>query len=134
MSETLQRLLKRHFPDGVGYVAIPAIIYTVELTIWAGLNLSGITETWMQWRVCLLIALVIIFYTKIVFEARNKSYKGLALIGVIFPWLILFIGIAVWGFVQMNLSFVTIDLFFWGVIASGVTQFIFIIVSSYVID
>lgn len=104
------------------HVAIPLLVYSCELTIWAVLNRNGIGDYgWQHWRIALLVCLFLLVITSGIYS-RNDI--GDAAYGVIAPWLVLLLVIIVYGFIRMSLDFVTIDMFFFGVFFSGALQFL----------
>lgn len=109
------------------HVFIPAMVYATELTVWAVLNrnVHGDQE-WVMWRVFLLISLVILFFTAILFLEPVKYDIWKAAAGAILPWLIILAGVTVYGLMQMNFAFLTPNLFYSGVLASYVLQFLLI--------
>lgn len=131
VTQTRQPFSLRHLLYNLRHIAIPTFVYTIELAVWAGLNRNGLGDaTWMLWRIGLLVALVIIFLTAWVFYKPDGDDFWNAATGVLLPWCILFIGSIVYGFVQMSLSFVTVNLFFWGVLVSGVMQLFYILLEA----
>jgi hypothetical protein len=104
------------------HVAIPLLVYSCELTIWAVLNRNGIGDyDWQHWRIALLVCLFLLVITLGIYS-RNDI--GDAAFGVIAPWLVMLLVIIVYGFIRMSLDFVTIDMFFFGVFLSGALQFL----------
>ncbi|HAZ4816521.1 TPA: hypothetical protein QIB60_004582 [Enterobacter cloacae subsp. dissolvens] len=104
------------------HVAIPLLVYSCELTIWAVLNRNGIGDYgWRHWRIALLVSLFLLVVTS---EIYSKNDIGDAALGVISPWLVMLLVIIVLGFIRMSLDFVTIDMFFFGVFSSGAFQFL----------
>lgn len=109
------------------HVAIPALVYTLELVVWAVLNHKGLgDDDWKTWRLGLLISLFLLFCTSFTF--RKNPQISLAATGVLLPWFIMLGLIIIGGVIQMNLSFITISWFFAGVLGSGVLQAGWIIV------
>lgn len=104
------------------HVAIPLLVYSCELTVWAVLNRNGIGDYgWLHWRIALLVCLFLLVITSGIYS-RNDI--GDAAFGVIAPWLVMLLVIIVYGFIRMSLDFVTIDMFFFGVFLSGALQFL----------
>lgn len=107
------------------HVAIPLLVYSCELIIWAVLNRNGIGEYgWLHWRIALLVCLFLLVITSGIYS-RNDI--GDAAFGVIAPWLVMLLVIIVYGFIRMSLDFVTINMFFIGVFSSGVFQFFIVV-------
>ena len=110
------------------HVAIPLLVYSCELTIWAVLNRNGIGEYgWSAWRIALLVCLILLVATSVTYS-RNDI--GEAAFGVIAPWLTILMVINVYGFIRMSLDFVTINMFFIGVFSSGVFQFFIVVLRA----
>ena len=111
------------------HVAIPALVYALELVVWAVLNHKGLGDhDWKTWRLGLLISLFLLFCTSFTFKENPQI--SLAATGVLLPWVIMLGLIITEGFFRMDLSFITISWFFTGVLGSGVLQALWIIVFS----
>lgn len=47
------------------YILIPALVFTIELTVWAVLNLKGVGDMgWVSWRVCLLLSVFLVCFIR----------------------------------------------------------------------
>lgn len=117
---------------GLRHMTIPALVYAAELVIWARLIHSGVADdTWATWRTGLIVGVVILILTGMKYCETEGSCILLAATGVIFPWIALLFAALVYGFIQMNLSFLTPGLFFIGVLASGALQVVIIVVAEF---
>lgn len=110
------------------HIAIPVLVYSTELAAWAVLNHYGLGDrSWQTWRISLLSSLTIVCMTAVVFFDPNSKDVVLAAAGVTLPWLVMVICGLLYGFIKMDLSFLTPDWFFWGVLVSGVAQVLIVI-------
>jgi len=108
------------------YILIPALVFTTELTVWAALNLKGVGDMGrVSWRVCLLFSVFLVCFSD---SAFNKLDGGFLMYGSVIPWGGMLIAAIVYGFIQMNLNFLTLDLFFVGVPGSTFLQALFTVV------
>ncbi|GMQ39900.1 hypothetical protein [Enterobacter asburiae] len=104
------------------YILIPALVFTIELTVWAVLNLKGVGDIgWASWRVSLLLCVLLVCFSG---PAFNKRDVGFLMYGSVVPWGGILIGAIVYGFIQMNLNFLTVDVFYAGVFGSLAMQLI----------
>lgn len=111
------------------HVGIPLLVYSCELTVWAVLNRHGIGDYgWQAWRIAILACVFILVFTSAAFN-KNDAW-GKAAWGVIAPWLVMLLVFIVYGFIRMSLDFVTIDMFFIGVFASGACPLLVAAVNS----
>lgn len=102
------------------YILIPALVFTIELTVWAVLNLKGVGDMgWVSWRVSLLLSVFLVCFSGSAFNNRDDWYF---MYGSVVPWGGMLIGAIVYGFIQMNLNFLTLDLFYAGVFCSLAVQ------------
>ncbi|MEB6622544.1 MULTISPECIES: hypothetical protein [Enterobacter] len=108
------------------YILIPALVFTTELTVWAALNLKGVGDMgWVSWRVCLLFSVFLVCFSD---SAFNKLDGGFLMYGSVVPWGGMLIGTIAYGFIQMNLNFLTLDLFYAGVFCSLAVQLVFTLI------
>lgn len=122
MTTTARKFSLKKILYNYRHVAIPLLVYSCELTIWAALNRNGIGDYgWRHWRIALLVCLFLLVVTS---EIYSKNDIGEAALGVISPWLVMLLVIIVYGFIRMSLDFVTIDMFFFGVFSSIAFQFL----------
>ena len=105
------------------YILIPALVFTIELTVWAVLNIKGVGDMgWVSWRVSLLLSVFLVCFS---YSAFNKLDGGFLMYGSVVPWGGMLIVASIYGFIQMNLNFLTLDLFYAGVFGSLVVQLVF---------
>ena len=105
------------------YILIPALVFTIEMTVWAVLNLKGVGDMgWVSWRVSLLLSVFLVCFSG---SAFNKRDEGFFMYGSVVPWGGMLIVASIYGFIQMNLNFMTLDLFYAGVFGSLATQLVF---------
>lgn len=105
------------------YILIPALVFTIELTVWAALNLKGLgNKNWVYWRVFLLLSVFLVAWSG---SAFNKNDEWFFMCGSLIPWGGMTIAATVYGFIQMSLNFLTLDLFFVGVLGSFALQLFF---------
>ncbi|MGC5892092.1 hypothetical protein [Enterobacter roggenkampii] len=108
------------------YILIPALVFTTELTVWAALNLKDVGDMgWVSWRVCLLFSVFLVCFSD---SAFNKLDGGFLMYGSVVPWGGMLIGTIAYGFIQMNLNFLTLDLFYAGVFCSLAVQLVFTLI------
>ncbi|MBZ1524041.1 hypothetical protein J3336_11515, partial [Leuconostoc mesenteroides] len=87
--------------------------------------------SWAVWRTGLLVCVVILILTGMKYCETEGSLILLAAAGAILPWIALLAATLVYGFIQMNLSFLTPGLFFNGVLASGALQVVIIVAAAF---
>lgn len=110
------------------HVVFLVLIYATEMTVWAVLNLKGLgDQNFVNWRICLLVSMVIIVLSGCSYYDSDEA--ALTFAGAIAPWLIAPVVITVYGFIQMNLHFLSIDWFFICVLASFFMQFMLALMS-----
>ena len=108
------------------YFLIPALVFTIELTLWAVLNLKGVGDMgWVSWRVSLLLSVFLVCFSG---AAVNKRDDWYFIYGSVVPWGGMLIGTIVYGFIQMNLNFLTLDMFYAGVFCSLAVQLLFTVI------
>jgi len=108
------------------YFLIPALVFTIELTVWAVLNLRSVGDMgWVSWRVSLLLSVFLVCFSGSAFNKRDDWYF---MYGSVVPWGGMLIGTIVYGFIQMNLNFLTLDMFYAGVFCSLAVQLLFTVI------
>ena len=99
------------------HVVFLVLIYATEMTVWAILNLKGIgDDDFSTWRIFLLISVAIIASSAAAYGDTDKAWMMFA--GALAPWLSASVSIIVYGFIQMNLHFLSMDWFFTCVLCS----------------
>lgn len=105
------------------YILIPALVFTIELTVWAVLNIKGVGDMdWVSWRVSLLLSVFLVYFSGTAFNKRDDWYF---MYGSVVPWGGMLIVASIYGFIQMDLNFLTLDMFYAGVFGSLVVQLVF---------
>ena len=105
------------------YILIPALVFTIELTVWAVLNIKGVGDMgWVSWRVSLLLSVFLVYFSGTAFNKRDDWYF---MYGSVVPWGGMLIVASIYGFIQMDLNFLTLDMFYVGVFGSLVVQLVF---------
>lgn len=105
------------------HILTPALVFTIELTVWAVLNLKGVGDMgWGPWRVSLLLSVFLVYFSCVFFNKRDGWYF---MYGSVVPWGGMLIAAIVYGFIQMNLNFLSLDMFYAGVFASLAVQLVF---------
>lgn len=99
------------------HVVFLVLIYATEMTVWAVLNLKGLgDEDFSTWRIFLLVSVAIIVCSTGITPNPDDGWMKYA--GALAPWLIAPFVIIVYGFIQMNLQFLSMDWFFTCVLCS----------------
>lgn len=112
------------------HVVFLMLIYATEMTVWAVLNLKGLgDQNFVNWRICLLVSMVLIVLSGSAYYGSDEA--ALTFAGALAPWVIAPVVITVYGFIQMNLHFLSIDWFFICVLASFLLQFMLVLMSRY---
>nr|WP_181368452.1 hypothetical protein [Enterobacter cloacae]QCO95776.1 hypothetical protein [Enterobacter cloacae] len=105
------------------HILTPALVFTIELTVWAVLNLKGVGDMgWGPWRVSLLLSVFLAYFSCVFFNKRDDWYF---MYGSVVPWGGMLIAAIVYGFIQMNLNFLSLDMFYAGVFGSLAVQLVF---------
>ena len=108
------------------HILTTALVFTIELTVWAVLNLKGVGDMgWGPWRVSLLLSVFLVYFSCVFFNKRDDWYF---MYGSVVPWGGMLIGAIVYGFIQMNLNFLTLDLFYAGMFGSLAVQLVFTVI------
>jgi len=102
------------------HTLIPALVFTIELTVWAVLNFKGHGDKgWVYWRLFLLVSVLLVGFSVYAFK---KADQWFLMFGSVIPWVGMLIAAIIYGFIQMNLSFLTLNLFYAGVLGSAFLQ------------
>ncbi|MEJ5069970.1 hypothetical protein WH292_19085 [Enterobacter sp. MYb186] len=126
MTTTVRKLSLKQILYNYRHILIPALVFTIELTVWAILNLKGLGDKgWVYWRVFLLLSVFLVVFSASAFEKDDELFL---MFGSVIPWVVMLILSSVYGFIQMNLNFLTLDLFFVGVLGSTFLQALFTVV------
>lgn len=126
MTTTVRKLSLKQILYNYRHILIPALAFTIELTVWATLNLKGLGDKgWVYWRVFLLLSVFLVVFSGSAFEKDDELFL---MFGSVIPWVVMLILSSVYGFIQMNLNFLTLDLFFVGVLGSTFLQALFTVV------
>ncbi|EHN8761263.1 hypothetical protein I4B00_004444 [Enterobacter asburiae] len=116
MTATARKFSQKQFLYDYRHTLIPALVFTIELTVWAVLNLKGQGDKgWFYWRVFLLVSVLLVGFSK-------KAEQWFLMFGSVIPWVGMLIAAIIYGFIQMNLSFLSLNLFYAGVLGSAFLQ------------
>lgn len=80
---------------------------------------------WVSWRVSLLLSVFLVCFS---YSAFNKLDGGFLMYGSVVPWGGMLIVSSIYGFIQMNLNFLTLDMFYAGVFGSLAAQLVFTVI------
>ncbi|WP_239619732.1 MULTISPECIES: hypothetical protein [Enterobacteriaceae] len=112
------------------HVFFLVLIYAAEMTVWAALNLKGLgDEDFSTWRIFLLVSMGIIAGSAGILGDNDDGWMVFA--GALTPWLIAPFVIIVYGFMQMNLHFLSIEWFYTCVLLSFSLQFVVIFINRF---
>lgn len=112
------------------HVFFLVLIYAAEMTVWAALNLKGLgDDDFSTWRICLLVSVGIIAGSAGIIDDPDDKWMMYA--GALTPWLIAPFVIIVYGFIQMNLQFLSMEWFFTCVLLSFSLQFMLIFLNRF---
>jgi len=126
MTTTVRKLPLKQILYNYRHILIPALVFTIALTVWATINLKGLGDKgWVYWRVFLLLSVFLVVFSGSAFEKDDELFL---MFGSVIPWVVMLILSSVYGFIQMNLNFLTLDLFFVGVLGSTILQALFTVV------
>lgn len=126
MTATARKFSLKQILHDYRYILTPALVFTIELTVWAVLNIKGVGDMgWVSWRVSLLLSVFLVYFSGTAF---NKRDGGFLMYGSVVPWGGMLIVAIVYGFIQMNLNFLTLDIFYAGVFCSLVVQLVFTVI------
>lgn len=120
MTATARKFSLKKFLYDYRHTLIPALVFTIELTVWAVLNLKGQGDKgWFYWRVFLLVSVLLVGFSVYAFK---KAEQWFLMFGSVIPWVGMLVAAIIYGFIQMNLSFLTLNLFYAGVLGSAFLQ------------
>ncbi|HCM9227755.1 hypothetical protein L8T14_22630 [Enterobacter bugandensis] len=123
MSASMARYPLLKILQNYRYILIPALVFTIELTVWAVLNIKVVGDMgWVSWRVSLLLSVFLVYFSGTAFNKRDDWYF---MYGSVVPWGGMLIVASIYGFIQMDLNFLTLDMFYVGVFGSLVVQLVF---------
>lgn len=112
------------------HVAFLVLIYAAEMTVWAVLNLKGLgDEDFSTWRIFLLVSVGVIAGSAGILDDPDDGWMVYA--GALTPWLIAPFVVIVYGFIQMNLQFLSMEWFFTCVMLSFSLQFLVIFLNRF---
>ncbi|HDC4556594.1 TPA: hypothetical protein O8U07_004596 [Enterobacter kobei] len=112
------------------HVAFLVLIYAAEMTVWAVLNLKGLgDEDFSTWRIFLLVSVGVIAGSAGILDDPDDGWMVYA--GALTPWLIAPFVVIVYGFIQMNLQFLSMEWFFTCVLLSFSLQFLVIFLNRF---
>jgi hypothetical protein len=113
------------------HIAFLVLIYATEMTVWAVLNLKGLgDEDFYIWRIFLLVSVAIIVCSAGITDDPDEGFMMYA--GALAPWLIAPFVVIVYGFIQMNLQFLSMEWFYTCVLLSFSLQFVVILINRFV--
>lgn len=114
------------------HVAFLVLIYAAEMTVWAVLNLKGLgDDDFSTWRIFLLVSVAIIAGSAGIIDDPDDRWMMCA--GALTPWLIAPFVVIVYGFLQMNLQFLSMEWFYTCVLLSFSLQFVVILINRFVL-
>ena len=112
------------------HVAFLVLIYAAEMTVGAVLNLKGLgDEDFSKWRIFLLVSVGIIAGSAGILDDPDDGWMVYA--GALTPWLIAPFVVIVYGFIQMNLQFLSMEWFYTCVLLSYSLQFMVIFLNRF---
>ncbi|HFK5727420.1 TPA: hypothetical protein ACG0DT_004239 [Enterobacter asburiae] len=112
------------------HIVFLVLIYAVEMTVWAVLNLKGLgDEDFSAWRIFLLVSVGVIAGSAGILDDPDDGWMVYA--GALTPWLIAPFVVIVYGFIQMNLQFLSMEWFFTCVLLSFSLQFLVIFLNRF---
>lgn len=112
------------------HIVCLVLIYATEMTVWAVLNLKGLgDDDFSTWRIFLLVSVGIIAGSAGIIDDPDDKWMMYA--GALTPWLIVPFVIIGYGFIQMNLHFLSMDWFFTCVLLSFSLQFMVIFLNRF---
>ncbi|HDC4621227.1 TPA: hypothetical protein O8U14_004520 [Enterobacter asburiae] len=112
------------------HVFFLVLIYAAEMTVWAVLNLKGLgDEDFSTWRIFLLVSVGIIAGSAGILDDPDDGWMVYA--GALTPWLIAPFVVIVYGFIQMNLQFLSMEWFYTCVLLSYSLQFMVIFLNRF---
>ncbi|HCH0659649.1 TPA: hypothetical protein NKO55_004265 [Enterobacter asburiae] len=112
------------------HIVFLVLIYAVEMTVWAVLNLKGLgDEDFSTWRIFLLVSVGVIAGSAGILDDPDDGWMVYA--GALTPWLIAPFVVIVYGFIQMNFQFLSMEWFFTCVLLSFSLQFMLIFLNRF---
>lgn len=114
------------------HVVFLVLIYATEMTVWAVLNLKGLGDKdFSTWRIYLLVSFGIIAGSAAIIDDPDDGF--MMYVGALTPWLIAPFVVVVYGFIQMNLQFLSMQWFYTCVLLSFSLQFVVILIDRFAI-
>ncbi|HDS4422412.1 TPA: hypothetical protein QHX13_003554 [Enterobacter cloacae] len=99
------------------------------MTVWAVLNLKGLGDhNFVEWRIYLLWSVIIIVGSAAAYHGTDNAVMIFA--GALAPWLIAIFAIIVYGLIQMNFDFLSMNWFSLCGLTSFCLQFLLIIMNE----
>ncbi|EQA1667095.1 TPA: hypothetical protein N0X68_004379 [Enterobacter roggenkampii] len=130
MSSNLARHPLLKILNDYRHIVFLVLIYAAEMTVWAVLNLKGLgDEDFSTWRIFLLVSVGVIAGSAGILDDPDDGWMVYA--GALMPWLIAPFVIIVYGFIQMNLQFLSMEWFFTCVLLSFSLQFMIIFLNRF---
>lgn len=126
MTATARKFSLKQILHHYRYILTPALVFTIELAVWAVLNIKGVGDMgWVSWRVSLLLSVFLVCFSGTAFNKRDDWYF---MYGSVVPWGVMLIVTSICGFIQMDLDFLTLDMFYAGVFCSLAVQLVFTVI------
>lgn len=130
MSSNLARHPLLKILNDYRHIVFLVLIYAAEMTVWAVLNLKGLgDEDFSTWRIFLLVSVGIIAGSAGILDDPDDGWMVYA--GALTPWLIVPFVVIIYGFIQMNLQFLSMEWFFTCVLLSFSLQFMVIFLNRF---
>ena len=130
MSSNLARHPLLKILNDYRHIVFLVLIYAAEMTVWAVLNLKGLgDEDFSTWRIFLLVSVGVIAGSAGILDDPDDGWMMYA--GALTPWLIAPFVVIVYGFIQMNLQFLSMEWFFTCVLLSFSLQFLVIFLNRF---
>lgn len=130
MSSNLARHPLLKILNDYWHIVFLVLIYAAEMTVWAVLNLKGLgDEDFSTWRIFLLVSVGVIAGSAGILDDPDDGWMVYA--GALTPWLIAPFVVIVYGFIQMNLQFLSMEWFFTCVLLSFSLQFLVICLNRF---
>ncbi|WP_431638373.1 hypothetical protein [Enterobacter mori] len=130
MSSNLARHPLLKILNDYRHIVFLVLIYAAQMTVWAVLNLKGLgDEDFSTWRIFLLVSVGVIAGSAGILDDPDDGWMVYA--GALMPWLIAPFVIIVYGFIQMNLQFLSMEWFFTCVLLSFSLQFMIIFLNRF---
>ena len=130
MSSNLARHPLLKILNDYRHIVFLVLIYAAEMTVWAVLNLKGLgDEDFSTWRIFLLVSVGVIAGSAGILDDPDDGWMVYA--GALTPWLIAPFVVIVYGFIRMNLQFLSMEWFFTCVLLSFSLQFLVICLNRF---